>query len=232
MNTTEEAPKTVTHTYWYFTFGSNHLDEQGNSLGGCFVPVLVPDEELADDGGWLYARQKMLAARDDQFCTQYPSAEEAGRDKWALTERTLGSVTLAHGPSERLAAVEAVVSRTEERLRKGLEFIEIFRAVLGRVPGSVLPKASVILDTLDFDHLTREEAVAVMTSVGAGRWAKSKNASSEIALDYTAQIEGATIRLWAAAPPGTCRVVEVEETIPAMPEQKVIRRKLVCSEHE
>lgn len=122
--------------------------------------------------------------------------------------------------------VETVVANQERRLRNGLKNIQIMRGILHKVPKEVLHKVSVILDSLDFDHLTREEAVAVMSSVQAGEWRKAQNDHFEASIDYTAVIEGVTVRLWAAAPPGTCRVVETTEEIPA---RTITHRKLICA---
>lgn len=88
-------------------------------------------------------------------------------------------------------------------------------------------RASITGDFLDLDHLTREEVSEAMHLLSAGKW-KREPSSIDGHIDYSATINGVNVRLYAAAPPNSCRMIEVEEIIPAQPEQIVKRRKLVC----
>ena len=81
-------------------------------------------------------------------------------------------------------------------------------------------------DYLDFNQLSREESLTVMKALKAGDWTKSANGYDSATIDYNTEINGMKVRLWAAAPPDSCRVIEVEEEVPAT---KIVRRKLICS---
>jgi len=72
---------------FYFTYGTNHLDPKGRSLGGSITPIRAACSDAA--------RHKMLSARGDKWAFQY--TEDEGKeqiDKWDLTERRLEEVAL------------------------------------------------------------------------------------------------------------------------------------------
>jgi hypothetical protein len=79
---------------------------------------------------------------------------------------------------------------------------------------------------IDFDSLTHPDIIRVLQAMG-GKWDKSLS-GCDGAIDYTQEINGVKIRLWAGEAPPNCRIIEIEETIPAQPERKEIRRKLQC----
>lgn len=83
----------------------------------------------------------------------------------------------------------------------------------------------------DLDKCSREEVLEAMELLKAGKWKKS-NSSAEGCLDYSAEINGVTVRLWGAAPPGSCRMVELIEEVPAQPATTRVVRKLICSGDE
>ena len=79
---------------------------------------------------------------------------------------------------------------------------------------------------IDFDCLPHNQVIGVIKALG-GTWKKTVNPDG-IRVDYQATIDGQEVRCWAGEPPPSCKIVEVETTIPAQPEKKVITRKLVC----
>jgi hypothetical protein len=80
---------------------------------------------------------------------------------------------------------------------------------------------------LDFNNPGRELTVAALQLFG-GKWTKEPCGYSTI--NYIQQIDGFTLRLYGASPPPSCRLEEVEEIIPAQPERREKRLKLVCTE--
>lgn len=63
---------------WYFTFGSNHTHPvTGQTLTNAYVRI---------NGTYESARAKMVEAFDNRWAFQYESADEAGVDKYSLTE--------------------------------------------------------------------------------------------------------------------------------------------------
>lgn len=133
-------------------------------------------------------------------------------------------------PEKPLSIFERKRQEMEDRHKQERDGLFRMINVFARVPESLAKKCNVQnCAWLDFDNLSREEAVEIMLVLNAGTWTKQLNYSSEALIDYEAVVDGVRVRLWAAAPPDSCRVIEVEEVIPAT---TMIRRKLVCSEKE
>ena len=126
-----------------------------------------------------------------------------------------------------IGAAAAKIEAVKAVHRYEIAQLESMAVVLNRVPASLAGKCSLWCHQLDFNQLTREESVAVMAALHAGKWAKSVNSSYPDMIDYEGEVDGVKVRLWAAAPPDSCRVIEVEEVLPAT---TIKRRKLVCSE--
>lgn len=201
----------------YFTYGSNHVDEQGNSLGNCYTPI---------DGDWDEARAKMMEARGPEFSMQYDTPEQAGVHEFELAERSLESVTFNKERMHR-DFVRGLLAQSRKELQERLASIDRMEGILLKLPREICHKMSVLAQQIDLDNLTRDEVETVLARLNAGKWTKTINGGYQDKIDYHGTVDGVPIRLWAAAPPGTCRVVEYEEEIPA---QKVIKRKLVCSQ--
>jgi hypothetical protein len=68
-----------------------------------------------------------------------------------------------------------------------------------------------------------------MSLLKLGRWERSSSVVDGC-IDYTGKTEDdLIIRLWGAAPPGSCRVVEEEIEVPARIEK---RRRLICGDSD
>jgi hypothetical protein len=105
-----------------------------------------------------------------------------------------------------------------------IAFIEKYRSVFEQ--HGVMPTH--YPHSVDIDNPSREDALRLMQAFG-GKWQKTVNG---INIDYCQEIDGVTVRLWSTPPPPSCRIVEVEEVVPAEPEKRVMKRKLVCIETE
>jgi len=92
-----------------------------------------------------------------------------------------------------------------------------------------LPKATMHGCQIDFDRLKHDEIVRVMMAFKMGRWNKSVNGASEDRVDYVATSDDMTIRCWSGEPPPHCKIVEVDEVVPAQPETTRSVRKLQCA---
>lgn len=201
---------------YYFTFGSNHEDRNGRSLGDSFLPI------YADGEG--EARDKLFDLRGDKWSFCYDSKEAAGVFRHNLREVTEFEVDTRE--QRKAAAVDAVLKARRDNLLNSLQNLDSLRALMLKLPAGIIPKCREFMGQLDIDNLTREEVVEVLGVMGAGKWTKSVNHQTEGTIDYIGQVEGKTVRLWAAGPPESCRVVEEEEVIP---EQRVIRKRLICT---
>jgi len=203
------------HTY-YFTFGSNHEDRNGESLGNAFVPIHADDEESA--------RERMMELRGDKWSMCYASRDSFGIEKYNLREVTEFEIDTREQRKE--AAIEQVVAAARANLERRLASLDKLKELMRKLPADIIPKCTEYDCQLDINNLTRAESVVVLASMQAGKWKKEANSAYDGALNYDGEVDGAKVRLWAAAAPETCHVVEYEEVIP---EQRVIRRKLVCS---
>lgn len=83
-----EPPKTGNY---YFTFGSNHLDRKGRSLGGSYFIV----EEKQDEEGFWNARMVVASLRGDKWAFQYTEDQKAESiDQWNLVEVKAAQIVL------------------------------------------------------------------------------------------------------------------------------------------
>lgn len=116
----------------------------------------------------------------------------------------------------------------EAKARHAAELAMLYRMaeIINSLPVIIAEKCSIFSDYLDFNGLTREETLAVISSLKAGKWVKTANNAFPETIDYNTEIDGMKVRLWAAAPPDSCRIVEFEEEVPAT---KIVRRKLICT---
>ena len=72
---------------YYFTFGSNHLDANGNSLGNKYVKLVAENEGAA--------RERMVNHRGPAWCTSYPEKTFLPlNEKFPLTEVSLESANI------------------------------------------------------------------------------------------------------------------------------------------
>lgn len=72
---------------FYFTYGRNHEDKDGISLGNSYTEVKAVDEDKA--------REKMVEARGLKWAFSYPKDQKhSAVDRWNLTHKTLAEVTL------------------------------------------------------------------------------------------------------------------------------------------
>lgn len=83
---------------------------------------------------------------------------------------------------------------------------------------------------IDFDYLPHEEVVRVIGLVG-GTW-KKEVSSVDNKIDYRTEFDGVKLRCWAGDPPPSCKLVEVEEIVPAQPATTRKVLKLICKEAE
>lgn len=148
-----------------------------------------------------------------------------------------------HGYALRLPAVnvptgariltDSMKRYYENEIRHRDEFAVKCEPVFALLPDELKERASIVSAStggfLDLDNLNREEVSLAMHALSAGKWERSPS-STEGCIDYTTKIQGVNVRLYAAAPPNSCRMIEVEEVIPAQPERIVKKRKLVCGE--
>jgi hypothetical protein len=131
------------------------------------------------------------------------------------------------GVAKMIADAEKKLREAEETYKREIGLLARMSIIIDSLPDDIADKASIYCGILDFDRLTREQSLRVISTLAAGRWKKSVNDSLPETIDYETQIDGLRVRLWSAGPPDSCRVIEVEEIVP---ETKIIRRKLVCSD--
>lgn len=86
--------------------------------------------------------------------------------------------------------------------------------------------ASIFCEIIDFDHLPHDKVVKVIQAF-PGKWNKEPQ---EFGVHYTTTYEGQKLRCYNGEPPPSCKIIEVEEDVPATPARKRIVRKLQCPE--
>jgi len=133
---------------------------------------------------------------------------------------------VAPAPEKPQSMVARKLAEAKERYTRELGMLMRMADVINSLPEHIAEKCCIYNNYLDFNQLSREESLTVMKTLSAGKWTKSPNGYDSATIDYNAEIDGMKVRLWAAAPPDSCRVIEVEEEVPAT---KIVRRKLICS---
>lgn len=126
-------------------------------------------------------------------------------------------------------AIETEIEVLQKRIKEmeaKLDWLKAHRLDLAFVPNV---SANTQLP-IDFDQLSHAEVIAVIKALG-GTWRKEIN-SSKTTIDYRATIDGQSVRCWSGQPPPSCKIVVVEEVVPAQPETKRKVAKLVCSDPE
>lgn len=142
--------------------------------------------------------------------------------------------------------VESEIKNLVRRMRETADKIRWLRE--HRKDLESLPEGNFCSDRLDFDFLPHAEVIRVIRTLG-GKWKKTQNEHAIMpedqkrekgqAIDYERTIGPVTVRCWAGEPPPSCRIVEVEEvipahTLPAVPERHIpeVRkkvRKMICT---
>jgi hypothetical protein len=87
-----------------------------------------------------------------------------------------------------------------------------------------------LYSSIDFDNPSRSDVEKLLTVLEGTKWVKSKLIGTT-KLNYESVqpvVDGRKLRLWAAQPPGTCRMVEEKVVIPARPERTEVRMVLHC----
>jgi len=130
-------------------------------------------------------------------------------------------------PEKPMSMVARKIEEAKTRYERELDMLVRMAGVINSLPEHISERCCIYNDYLDFNQLSREESLTIMKTLSAGKWAKSVNNYDSTTIDYNTEIDGIKVRLWAAAPPDSCRVIEVEEEVPAT---KIIRRKLICNE--
>ncbi len=85
---------------------------------------------------------------------------------------------------------------------------------------------------LDFDNLEHADILRVIKAIG-GKWDKQPlDYQGEPRVNYVGELDGIQIRCWAGKPPPSCKIIEVDEDVPAQPATTRKVKKLVCKEME
>lgn len=120
---------------------------------------------------------------------------------------------------------DTTIASLRAEFEAALALVERCGAIIRLLPESSLPGVCLSCGDLMLYNLTREHALEVMQSLSAGRWEKRICPGHTTRVDYTATIDGITVRIYGAEAPPTCRIVEEEVDVPA---HKEIKRTLVC----
>jgi hypothetical protein len=130
------------------------------------------------------------------------------------------------GVAKKIAEANKKLEQAKESHAREIELLLKMSSMIDKLPDEIADKCGVYGAQIDIDNLTRSESLIVIDTLKAGKWSKTVNPSMPDKIDYETAIDGVTVRLWAAGPPDSCRVIEFEEEVPAT---KIIRRRLVCS---
>jgi len=124
--------------------------------------------------------------------------------------------------------VQKEISRIRDEIKiraKRMAWLRSHKAQLEQLPEGKLFSGY----AFDFDNLSHADTIKVIRTLG-GKWTKTPTAGVEVGrIDYQTQIDGVQVRCWAGHPPPSCRVVEVEEIVPAVPARVIKVKKMICT---
>lgn len=129
-------------------------------------------------------------------------------------------------PKTKADLIAEMLADERQKMQDRLRGLEILAAFMQRVPDCLIPKCREFNCGLEMNNLTRDEVIIATRELNGGKWTKKPNSYDALALDYETRIDGIRVRLWAAAPPGTCRIIEEKFTIPA---SETTVRRLICA---
>jgi hypothetical protein len=135
----------------------------------------------------------------------------------------LETTEAAQPPEKPQSMVARKIAEAKARHQAEIALLNRMASIIDSLPEHIAQNCYIFSDYLDFNSLSREQSLEVISTLKAGKWTKSVNQCSPDTIDYLTEINGVKVRLWAAAPPDSCRVIEVEEAT------KIVRRKLICS---
>lgn len=130
-------------------------------------------------------------------------------------------------PTEVPEAIQIAVAERKARQEKELEFFLRASLVMNKFPEHLRDRPTIFADDITMFSATREEVVEIMATLKAGRWEREVSPNDPSKLNYTGTVDGVPVMLFGCEPPPSCKIVEVEEEVPAHV-RKV--RKLVCKE--
>jgi len=121
---------------------------------------------------------------------------------------------------EKIEILKAQIRKAGKQIRWFRKYGEQFKS---------LPDGTYYGAAVDFDGLSHDQVIKVIRALG-GKWKKSLNLSSEGRVDYQTEIDGQVVRCWRGQPPPSCKIVEVEELVPAVniPARIVKVKKMIC----
>lgn len=112
--------------------------------------------------------------------------------------------------------------------RKDLERLmamqEPMERILERLPEDC--PVSATNEWIQISSPTREQVLAVISALNAGKWEKKICHADPTKIDYETTIEGISVIIFYAEPPTSCRI-EIEEV--EIPARRIAVRKLVCA---
>ena len=156
---------------------------------------------------------------------------------YATDEAHPGHITLTTG-SHLLSEATNIIHLEPEVVKALFDYIEKQQkaerqrradSIISKLPEDLQWRAEVYSDLqIDINSLEHEDALRAMKALTAGRWERKESGIGG-KLDYITTIDGWTVRLWAAGPPDSCRVVEEEYEIPAVPAKIGTRKRVICA---
>lgn len=119
---------------------------------------------------------------------------------------------------------ETLIEKLREEIKNRAARIRWLRKHGEKLSG--LPNATLFQEKIDFDHLPHAQVIEVVRALG-GKWKKSAgNTAGKV--NYETTVDGVQVRCYEGEPPPSCKLVEVEEVIPAQPARTVKKFKMVC----
>lgn len=126
---------------------------------------------------------------------------------------------------EKTKAIERVTSCARREAKLALEMAEKAAKIFALLPFDIIDNSVIVTSGpwIQFCHCDRQQTQTILRSLNAGRWEKKLNREF---IDYEADVNGVHVIIYAAPPPGSCRIIEEKIEVPAT---TITKRTLVCA---
>jgi hypothetical protein len=128
-----------------------------------------------------------------------------------------------------------IISRIDQQIRTKEKELFALHGLKARIRPEGFEVESAIVscggDTIDIDNPSRKDVEKILYFIHAGKWNKTTTVTKSTLLYITTEdfVPGYKLRLWNAEIPSTCRLVEEEIEVAAVPAHKETVRRIVCT---
>lgn len=132
-------------------------------------------------------------------------------------------------PKETRPSIVQTIARARASIARQTAVVDASEAIMARLPDDIAEQTVISCSNewIQLCSLSREQTERAMRALAAGEWSRRASDSANGGMmDYETHIDGVRVLIYAAPPPGSCRVIEEKIDIPA---NTVTKRRVLCT---